>query len=136
MAASILELLQKIIIVLFFVLVLFYITLMVGLNNWWIALSWVWVEEGLLHGERVHSGYGREKDTSVTEINGNGNKTMKTNQISNKAKQGQAILKNGMRPTKKKKISVFGIEIRKRCAKHNKIRWDSHFLVYKQKNSF
>jgi hypothetical protein len=62
---------------------------------------------------------------------------MKTNQISKKAKQGQAILKNGMRPTKKKKKknSVFEIEIRKRCAKHNKIRWDSHFLVYKQENS-
>jgi hypothetical protein len=56
-----------------------------------------------LQGKRVHSGYGREKDTSVTEINGNGNKTMKTNQISKKAKQGQAILKNGMRPTKKTK---------------------------------
>ena len=83
----------------------------------------------------MHSGYGREKDMSVTEINGNGNKTMKTNQISKKAKQGQAILKNSMRPTKKKN-SVFEIEIRKWCAKHNKIRWDSHFLIYKQENSF
>jgi hypothetical protein len=68
-------------------------------------------------------------------INGNGNKNMKTNPVSKRAKTGPSHSEK-WHGTHQKNQSIFQIKIRNPCTKQAKIWWDPHFLVYKQENCF
>ena len=67
-------------------------------------------------------------------INGIGNKTMKTNPVSKRAKTGPSHSEK-WHGIHQKNQSIFHIKIRNRCTKA-KIWWDPHFLAYKQENCF